>query len=111
VGISAETVGATAIHMQIATIPPGSRARAHKHEARETAIYALRGRSGAWHGEQLERHSTLQPGEFFYIPANVPHAPYNPSSTEEIVVLIARTDPNEQESVTLMPELDELIRR
>jgi uncharacterized RmlC-like cupin family protein len=111
VGISAETVGAKAIHMQIATIPPGSRARAHKHEAHETAIYALRGRSGVWHGEMLEQHSTLQPGEFFYIPANVPHVPYNPSSTEEIVVLIARTDPNEQESVTLMPELDELDRR
>jgi uncharacterized RmlC-like cupin family protein len=106
VGISAETVGARAIHMQIATIPPGARAKAHKHAAHETAIYALRGESGVWHGDNLEHHSIVRPGDFFYIPANTPHVPYNPSPTEDAVVLIARTDPNEQESVTLLPELD-----
>ena len=108
VGISAETVGAKRLHMQIATIPPGARAKAHKHEAHETAIYALRGESGVWHGEKLEHHTPVIQGDFFYIPANVPHVPYNPSSTEEVVVLIARTDPNEQESVTLLPDLDGL---
>jgi uncharacterized RmlC-like cupin family protein len=111
VGISATTVGAKAIHMQIATIPPQGRAKAHKHEAHETAIYALDGESGVWHGDNLEHHSRLVPGDFFYIPANVPHVPYNPSSTEDAVVLIARTDPNEQESVTLLPELDALLAR
>lgn len=106
VGVSAETVGATGIHLQIATIPPGARGKAHKHAAHETAIYALRGESGVWHGDNLEHHSTVKPGDFFYIPANTPHVPYNPSSTDDVVVLIARTDPNEQESVTLLPELD-----
>jgi uncharacterized RmlC-like cupin family protein len=111
VGISAATVGAKAIHLQIATLPPGGRSKAHKHEAHETAIYALDGESGVWHGDNLEHHSALKPGDFFYIPANVPHVPYNPSSTTEVVVLIARTDPNEQESVTLLPELDALLVR
>src|ERR1700744_1677729 len=97
VGVSAETVGATGIHMQIATIPPGARGKAHKHAAHETAIYALRGVSGVWHGDNLEHHSVVQPGDFFYIPANAPHVPYNPSATDDVVVLIARTDPNEQE--------------
>jgi uncharacterized RmlC-like cupin family protein len=108
VGVSAESVGARGIHMQIVTIPPGARAKAHKHEAHETAIYALRGESHVWHGERLEDHSVVKPGDFFYIPANVPHLPYNPSDTEEVVALIARTDPNEQESVVLLPELDGL---
>jgi uncharacterized RmlC-like cupin family protein len=40
----------------------------------------------------------------------VPHLPYNPSQTDEAVVVIARTDPNEQESVVLLPELDGLHR-
>ncbi|HEX3918210.1 MAG TPA: cupin domain-containing protein [Caulobacteraceae bacterium] len=110
VGVSAETVGAQAIHMQIATIPPGGRGVAHKHAAHETAIYALSGESGVWHGDHLEHHSIVKPGDFFYIPANTPHVPYNPSSTEDVVVLIARTDPNEQESVALLPELDGLHR-
>ncbi len=108
VGISAETVGARAIHLQMVTIPPGARAKAHKHAAHETALYALRGESGVWHGEQLEHHTIVRPGDYLYIPANVPHLPYNPSPTESVVALIARTDPNEQESVVLLPELDGL---
>jgi uncharacterized RmlC-like cupin family protein len=108
VGISAESAGARGIHMQLVTIPPGARAKAHKHENHETAIYALKGVSHVWHGERLEHHSIVRPGDFFYIPANMPHLPYNPSEIEEVVALISRTDPNEQESVVLLPELDEL---
>jgi uncharacterized RmlC-like cupin family protein len=106
VGISAESVGARGLHMQIVTIPPGARAKAHKHAAHETAIYALRGVSHVWYGERLEHHSVVKPGDFFCIPANMPHLPYNPSDTEEVVALIARTDPNEQESVVLLPDLE-----
>jgi uncharacterized RmlC-like cupin family protein len=106
VGISAESVGAQGIHMQLVTIPPGGRAKAHKHATHETAIYALQGASGVWHGERLEQHTIVEPGDFFYIPADVPHLPYNPSATESVVAVIARTDPNEQESVVLLPELD-----
>ena len=106
VGISAESAGAQAIHMQLVTIPPRGRAKAHKHATHETAIYAISGESGVWHGERLEHHSIVKPGDFFYIPADVPHLPYNPSETETVVAVIARTDPNEQESVILMPELE-----
>lgn len=108
VGISAESVGAQGIHMQLVTIPPGGRAKAHKHATHETAIYALQGESGVWHGERLEHHTIVKPGDFFYIPADVPHLPYNPSKTENVVAVIARTDPNEQESVVLLPELDSI---
>lgn len=105
-GISAESVAAQAINMQLVMIPPGARAHAHKHEAHETAIYAISGESRVWYGERLEHHAVVRPGDFFYIPADVPHLPYNPSATETVVAVIARTDPNEQESVVLLPELD-----
>ena len=108
VGISAESVGAQGIHMQLVTIPPGGRARAHKHATHETAIYALKGESGVWHGERLEHHTIVRPGDFFYIPADIPHLPYNPSATETVTAVIARTDPNEQESVVLLPELESI---
>lgn len=108
VGISAESVGAQAIHMQLLTIPPGGRAYAHKHATHETAIYAISGESSVWHGHHLEHHSIVKPGDFFYIPADVPHLPYNPSATDTIVAVIARTDPNEQESVVLLPELESI---
>ncbi len=106
VGIAAESVGARGIHMQLITIPPGARARAHKHVAHETALYALSGVSGVWYGDALEHHALVRPGSFFYIPADVPHLPYNPSDTEQVVVVASRTDPNEQESVELLPALD-----
>jgi len=58
------------------------------------------------YGERLEHHVVSHPGDFVYIPANVPHLPYNTSQTEPCVAVISRTDPNEQESVVLLPELD-----
>ena len=105
--ISAETVGASAIHMQLLSMPPGARARAHKHASHETAIYVLSGEGGMYYGERLEQHLVARPGEFLYIPANVPHQPYNVSETEPCVAVVARTDPNEQESVVLLPELEQ----
>lgn len=105
-GISAESVGSQNIHLQMVTIPPRGRAKAHKHEAHETALYVLSGESGMWYGEALQEHLVAKAGDYVYIPANVPHLPYNSSATENCVALIARTDPNEQESVVLLPELD-----
>jgi uncharacterized RmlC-like cupin family protein len=66
----------------------------------------MSGTGGVWFGPQLEHHAMVGAGDFFYIPADVPHLPYNPSSTEPVIAVIARTDPNEQESVVLLPELD-----
>ena len=97
--------------MQLLTIPPGGRAKAHKHESHETAIYILQGEGHMWWGDKLEHHSAPKAGEFVYIPANMPHLPYNPSATETCIAVIARTDPNEQESVVLMPELEQYVAK
>ena len=109
--ISAESVGAQAIHLQLLTIPPGAKAKAHKHEAHETALYILSGRSGCWFGAELSEHFFAEAGDFVYIPADMPHQPYNLSDEEACVALIARTDPNEQESVVLLPHLERSVRR
>lgn len=108
VGVSAESVGSKALHLQTLTMPPGARSRAHRHPRHETAIYAIAGASGCWFGERLTEHISLRAGEFLYIPAGTPHLPYNPSASEPFVAVIARTDPREQEHVELLPELDEL---
>lgn len=107
-GIARETVGATGICMHLLTIPPGSRAKAHLHASHETAIYVLSGEAHTWYGERLEQHVVVRAGEMFYIPAGVPHLPANVSDAPCSAV-IARTDPHEQESVVLLPELDGLV--
>jgi uncharacterized RmlC-like cupin family protein len=92
--------------MQMLTIPPGEIGRAHKHEGHETAIYILSGESGVWYGENLEYHETARAGEYVYISAGMPHMPYNLNDKTDCVAIIARTDPNEQESVVLLPDLE-----
>lgn len=103
-GISAESTGAQGICMHMLRMPPGARAHAHLHENHETAIYLLAGKVAMWYGLDLEQHMVMHAGEFLYIPAGMPHLPYNPYDAEAVAVL-ARTDPNEQESVVLRPDL------
>jgi uncharacterized RmlC-like cupin family protein len=59
-----------------------------------------------WWGEGLANHAVVDAGDFVYIPAGVPHLPANRSATVPLTAVVARTDPNEQESVVLLPELD-----
>jgi uncharacterized RmlC-like cupin family protein len=107
-GISAESAGATGICMHLLNIPPGGRAKAHMHASHESAVYVLSGETEMWHGPRLEQHMTLRAGDMLYIPAGVPHLPMNRSDAPAVAV-IARTDPNEQESVVLLPELEALV--
>lgn len=109
VGVSTETTGSQRICMHLLRMPPGARAKAHLHENHETAIYVLSGTTEMWYGDQLEQHMVIGAGQFLYIPAGVPHLPFNPYETEAVAV-IARTDPNEQESVMLLPELEAIHR-
>ena len=108
-GIAAETVGSTGLCMHVVTIPPGARARAHLHEAHESAVYVLSGTARTWFGERLEQFVDMGPGEMMYIPAGVPRLPAS-IGAESCTAVIARTDPREQESVVLLPELDALAK-
>jgi uncharacterized RmlC-like cupin family protein len=107
-GVSRERMGAQGLCMHLLTVPPGGRARAHKHASHETAIYVLSGRAVMFWGERLEHRMETGAGEMIYIPADMPHLPVNPG-TEPVTAVIARTDPHEQESVILLPELDALV--
>ena len=107
-GISTESVGSTGICMHLLTIPPGGRAKAHKHLTHETAIYMLEGVTVMHWGQSLEHTMEVVAGDILYIPADMPHLPYNPGPGVAFAV-IARTDPHEQESVVLLPELEGLV--
>jgi uncharacterized RmlC-like cupin family protein len=109
-GVSAQSVGSSGICMHVVTIPPGARAKAHLHESHETALYVLSGEAVTWYGERLEQSAVTKAGDMLYIPAGVPHLPANVSDAP-CTAVIARTDPNEQESVVLLPDLDALVPR
>ena len=100
-GISAQSAGSNALCMHIVVIPPGVTARPHYHESHESAIYVLEGEAEMRHGPNLEHVMRAKAGDFVYIPAGMPHQPYNPTD-KPVRALIARTDPNEQESVVML---------
>jgi uncharacterized RmlC-like cupin family protein len=107
-GISASSAGAKGLCLQLASLPPAARARAHQHDEHESAAYVIEGEMVLWFGERLERQLVARPGDFVYIPSGVPHLVANASGSEPAVAVLARTDPNEQEDVTELAQLDTL---
>lgn len=107
-GISEATAGARGLCLQLASLPPGARARAHRHDQHESAAYVIEGEMVLWFGERLEHRLTARPGDFIYIPSGVPHLVVNGSQTDPAVAVLARNDANEQEDVTELRELDAL---
>ena len=100
-GISAQSAGTKNLCMHLVIIPPGGKAVAHYHNGYETTIYIIKGRAETKYGDNLEKSSINEAGDFLFIPPNVPHQPINLSETEEVVAVVARNDPNEQESVVI----------
>ncbi len=99
-GISAETANSKVLSMNLVMIPPGAQAEAHYHDGYESAIYVIQGRVETRYGHNLEKSVINEAGDFVFIPPNVPHQPKNLSDTETAIAIVARNDPNEQESVT-----------
>ena len=108
-GIAFESAASTAICMHLLTIPPGGRATAHKHATHETAIYMIAGETTMFWGDRLQHRMDTTAGDLVYIPADMPHLPVN-LSEQPATAVIARTTPDEQESVVLLPDLEALVQ-
>ena len=101
VGISGASAGAKHLSMNLVIIPPGGAAQPHVHRGYETAIYLLEGEVETRYGAGLRKSVIHKAGDFIFIPADVPHQPVNRSATQPAKALVARNDPNEQESVVV----------
>jgi len=107
-GVSSASAGAHGLCLQLASLPPNARSRAHRHDEHESAAYVIEGEMELWFGDHLEHNIVARVGDFVYIPAGVPHLVLNPSATDAAVAVLARTDPDAQEDVTELPALDAL---
>jgi uncharacterized RmlC-like cupin family protein len=109
-GVSAETVRSQGLWLGSVVIPPGGRTKAHVHDHHESAFYLISGDEvELWSGDDLSHKAIAHPGDYLYIPAGVPHVAVNRSPTTPAVAVGARTDPNEQESVAMRPDLDTAV--
>lgn len=98
-GVSERSAGAKGISMYKVVIPPGAVAAAHRHKDFETAIYVIKGRVETRYGPGLRDSVVNGPGDFVYIPPDLPHQPRNLSDSEPAEAIVARNDPSEQENV------------
>lgn len=106
-GVSAQTVGSAGLWVGTVVIPPGARTRAHVHDHHESAFFFMSGEQvELWTGDGLGEMAVAHPGDYLYIPPGVPHVAVNRSQDTPAVFVGARTDPNEQESVVMRPDLD-----
>jgi len=109
-GISSQTVGSLGLWLGSVVLPPGGRTKAHVHDSHESAFYLVSGEEvELWTGQRLEEKATAKAGDYLYIPPGVPHVAVNRSASASAMFVGARTDPNEQESVVMLPELDVLV--
>ncbi|TGB00987.1 cupin domain-containing protein [Streptomyces sp. MZ04] len=104
-GISAQSAGAERLCLHRLRLPPMTRGRPHVHSGHESAIFIASGEVEVWHGPDLTERVVLTAGDYIYISPDTPHLPVN-RSDQDMIALVARTDPDEQEGVRLldMPE-------
>lgn len=108
-GVAAESVGSTTLWLGMISLPAGKRTRAHRHEGHDTALLMTAGKEiEIWSGNELEQCDQVHPGDYLFVPAGVPHVAVN-RSAEDAEFLGARNDPAANESVVLMPELDNIV--
>ena len=98
-GLSAKNVGAKALSMNVATIPPGGVAAAHIHVGFEVMLYLLEGRVRHEYGPNLEHAVENTAGDFIFIEPGVPHEVFNVSETDPVVAVVARSDASEWEHI------------
>lgn len=107
-GLTGATAGSRGICMTLVTLPPGARAKAHLHQAIETAVYVIEGETDMHFGARLEHLLIGHGGEYIYIPADTPHLVINRSRTA-CLALVAHTAPDDQQGIVMLPDLDKLI--
>ena len=90
--ISGKTVGSQALWMGQTHVSPATRSANHHHGESETAIYVVAGSPVfVFLEDGGERRLETRPGDYVFVPPYVPHREENPSTSEEAVVVIART--------------------
>ena len=104
-GVSADTVGAGKICLNVLPMPPGTRANVHYHEAIETIAYLLEGECAVYSGAALEHRVWMRAGEQCFVPADLPHAPANESG-KPCTWLVAHSAGSAQDGIVLLPGLD-----
>ena len=98
-GLSRRSVGAQTLSMNVARLPPGGSIEPHIHAGYEVGLYVLEGRLEHRFGPGLTQSLINGPGDFIFVESGVPHAAFNLSDHDPVVVVVARTSSDEWANV------------
>ncbi len=90
--VSRASAGAEKIWAGTVQIQPGAQTGPHHHGPLESVIYVLHGRARMRWGDRLEFVSEAGPGDFIYVPPQVPHQEINASEDETLRCVVVRSD-------------------
>src|ERR1700748_2295604 len=90
--INAARVGAQKIWAGTVHIHPDAKTGAHHHGALESVIYVVRGQARMRWGEHLEFTAEAGPGDFLFVPPDVPHQEINASTDDPLECVLVRSD-------------------
>ncbi len=101
-GLSGKNVGAQALSINVATVPPGAIAYAHIHDGFEVMLFIVQGRVRHTFGEGLAREVINEAGDFIYIEPGVPHEVFN-IGDEPLIAFVARSTADEWDKIVDYP--------
>lgn len=98
-GLSAKTVGAQHLSMNVSRLPPGGSIPAHVHVGFEVGLYIISGKLEHRFGPGLRSSTVNGTGDLIFVKPDVPHAVQNLSDTEPAIVVVARSTPDEWDKI------------
>jgi uncharacterized RmlC-like cupin family protein len=102
--ISGTLTGSQKLWMGGNVVGPGQASADHHHGEADSGIYIVAGHPRfTFLVDGAETWIDTAPGDFVYVPAWVPHREENPSATEDAIVVVARSTP--EEIVVNLPDL------
>lgn len=107
-GVSRDTVGETAVCMNVLPMPPGAKANSHYHKGIDTIAYLIEGRCSVYYGDRLEHRLECAAGDHVFMPRDVPHAPVNDSGAP-CTWIVVHSSGSDQDDLVLTPELDRVL--
>ena len=89
--ISRGVVGAERIWVGYVELPPGMASAPHHHGECESAIYIIAGQARFRTGEAFADAEIASPGDFVWVPPQVPHIEENVSQNEPVRMVVVRS--------------------
>jgi uncharacterized RmlC-like cupin family protein len=108
--ITHDTCGSDGLSACTVVMSPGKTSKVHLHEKNDIIVIVVEGHAATLVGDAMKPVYHGQ-GEFLFVPAGVPHAAVNLSTSKRLVAFEVRTDPHLNQDVVLLPELEEKLAK